>query len=44
MFKGMLIIRINEIVGLWGFLNFPLLRDAFPCQLARGIPLKDGIP
>jgi len=30
--------------GLWGNLNFRLLRDSFPYQLARGIPLKECVP
>jgi len=44
MFKVFLIIIINNSVGLRGDLNFPLLRDAFPYRLARGIPLKEGVP
>jgi hypothetical protein len=40
----LLIVRINNTVGLRGILNFPLLRNAFPYQLARGIPLKEGVP
>jgi len=36
--------RINKSVGLLGILNFRLLRDAFPYRLARGIPLKEGVP
>jgi len=44
MFEILLIVRINKSVGLWGILNLPLLRDAFPGRLARGIPLKKGVP
>jgi hypothetical protein len=44
MFKFLLIVRINQWVGLWGILNFPLLRDVFPYRLAGGFPLKDGVP
>jgi len=35
--------HINSEV-FWGLLSFPLLRDVFPHQLARGIPLKQGVP
>jgi len=41
MFK---VVKINKSVGLRGILNFPLLREAFLYQLARGIPLKEGVP
>jgi hypothetical protein len=44
MFEVFLIVRINKSVGLRGILNFPLLRDAFPYRLVRGIPLKEGVP
>jgi len=44
MFEVFLIVRINKSVGLRGILNFPLLRDAFPYRIARGIPLKEGDP
>jgi hypothetical protein len=44
MFEVLLIVRINKSVGLRGMLNFRLLRDAFPYRLARGIPLKEGVP
>jgi hypothetical protein len=44
MFEVFLIVRINESVGLQGILNIPLLTDAFPYRLARGIPLKEGVP
>jgi hypothetical protein len=44
MFKVFLIIRIKKSVGLQGILNLPLLGDAFPYRLARGIPLKEGVP
>jgi len=35
---------MNKSVGLQGILNFPMLKDAFPYLLARGIPLKEGVP
>jgi len=44
MFEVLLIVSINNSVGLRGILNFHLLRDAFPCRLARGIPLNEGVP
>jgi len=44
MFDVLLIVRIHKNVGLRGILNFHLLRDAFLCRLARGIPLKEGVP
>jgi hypothetical protein len=44
MFEVLLIVGINQSVGVGGILNFCLLRDAFPYRLVRGIPLKDGIP
>jgi hypothetical protein len=44
MFKVLQIVRINKGVGLWGILNFHLLRDVFSYRLARGIPLKVGVP
>jgi hypothetical protein len=44
MFEVLLIVRINNSMGLQGILNFHLLRDAFPYQLGRGIPLKEGVP
>jgi hypothetical protein len=44
MFEVLLIVRINRSMGLRGILNFPLLRDAFLYWLARGIPLKEGVP
>jgi len=44
MFEVLLIVRINKSVGLQGILNLRLLRDAFPYRLARGIPLKEGVP
>jgi hypothetical protein len=43
-FEVLLIVRINKSVGLWGILNFHQLRDAVPYRLARGIPLKKGVP
>jgi len=44
MFEVLLIVRINKNAGLRGILNFRLLRDPFPYRLARGIPLKEGVP
>jgi hypothetical protein len=44
MFEVLLNVIINKIMGLWGILNFRLLRDAFPYLLARGIPLKERVP
>jgi hypothetical protein len=44
MFEVWLMVRINKSVGLRGIFNFPLLRDPFPYRLARGIPLKEGVP
>jgi len=44
MFEVLLIVRINKSVGLRGIRNFHLLRDVFPYRLARGIPLKEGVP
>jgi hypothetical protein len=44
MLEVLLIVRINKSLGLWGFHNFPLLRDTFLYWLARGIPLKEGVP
>jgi len=38
------VFKINNSVGLWGILNFALLRDAFPYWLARAIPLKERVP
>jgi len=38
------VVEINKSVGLRGILNFPLLRDAFPYRLGRGIALKEGVP
>jgi len=43
MFEVLLIISINKCVGLRGILHYPLLRDAFPYRLARGIALKEGV-
>jgi len=43
-FEVLRIVRINKSVGHWGFLNFPMASDAFAYRLARGIPLKEGIP
>ena len=36
--------RNNKSVGVWGTLSFPLLRDAIPPQLVRGITPKEGVP
>jgi hypothetical protein len=44
MFDVFLNVRINKSMGLRGMLNIPLIRDAFPYRLARGIPLKEGVP
>jgi len=44
MFEVLLIVRMKKIVGFWGIINFRLQRDAFPYWLARGIPLKEGVP
>jgi hypothetical protein len=44
MFEVLLIVRLNKSVGLRGILNLRLPRDAFPSRLARGIPLKEGVP
>ena len=38
------IFRNNKRVGPQGSLSFPLLREAFPHRLARGIPLEEGVP
>jgi len=43
-FVVLLIVTINKSVGLRGILNILMLRDAFPYQLARGIPLEEGVP
>jgi len=44
MFEDFLIVRINKSVGHRGILNIYLVRDTFPYRLARGIPLKEGVP
>jgi hypothetical protein len=44
MFDVLLIVRINKSVGLQGILNFRLQRDTFTYRLARGFPLKEGVP
>jgi len=44
LFEVLLIVRINNSVGLQGIVNFRMLGDAFPYWLARGIPLKEGVP
>jgi len=38
------IVTIDQSVGLGGILDFPLLGGLFPYRLARGIPLKEGVP
>jgi hypothetical protein len=43
MFEVLLIVRINISMGHQGIVSILLLRDAFPYQLARGIPLKEGV-
>ena len=43
-FEVLLIVRINKSMGLRGILNVHLRRDVFPYRLARGIPLKEGVP
>jgi hypothetical protein len=44
MFKVSVNVRIIKTIGLWGIVNFRMLRDAFPYRLARGNPLKEGVP
>jgi hypothetical protein len=44
MFEILQIVIIDKSVGLEGILTFRLLRKSFPYQLARGIPLKKGVP
>jgi hypothetical protein len=44
MLEALQMVRNNKSVGIRGHRNFRLLRDAFPYQLARGIPLKEGVP
>jgi len=44
MFLVLLIYKINKSLGVWGIINFRLLRDVFPDRLARGIPPKEGVP
>jgi len=44
MFEVLLIVRINNCMGLQGILNICLLRDTFRYWLACGIPLKEGVP
>jgi len=41
MFEVLLIVKS---VGLRVILHFPLLREAFPYRLVRGIPVKEGVP
>ena len=44
LYKMFEVLLIIESAGLRGILHFPLLRDAFPYRLARGITLKEGVP
>jgi hypothetical protein len=44
MFDVLLLVKINNTVGLEGILNIPCLRDASLYRLARGIPLREGVP
>ena len=44
MFEVFLIVSINNSVGVWAILNFPLLGDVFLYRLARRIPLKEEVP
>ena len=43
-FEVLLMVRIDESVGVRGIRNFRLLGDAFLYRLARGIPLMEGVP
>jgi hypothetical protein len=42
--EQLLSMKITRSVGFWGIPNFRQLRDMFPYRLARGIPLKEGVP
>jgi len=44
MFDILQILITSKSMGLWGILNFQLLRHPFPYQLARRIPVKEGVP
>jgi hypothetical protein len=44
MIEVLLIISINDSMGLQGIVNFHLLRDSFVYRLARGLPLNEGVP
>ena len=44
LFEVLPIDRINKSVDLRGIFLFRLIRDEFPFRLARGIPLKEGVP
>jgi hypothetical protein len=44
MLEFLLIVRLNNSMGLQRMLNFRLLKDVSPHQLARGIPLKEEVP
>jgi len=44
MFEVFLIVSINNSVGVWAILIFPLLGDVFLYRLARRIPLKEEVP
>jgi len=43
MFEVLLIVKVNKRVGLKRILNFHLLKDTFPYQLAKGIPPKERV-
>ena len=43
MFEVLLIVRINNSMGLWGILKFRLQMDMFPYWQAIAIPLKEGV-
>jgi len=43
MFNVLLVFRINKRVDHQGIINFHLLRDTFPHQLAREIPFKEEV-
>jgi hypothetical protein len=44
MFEVFLIVKINKSMGFRGIITLRLLKDGFPYRLARGIPLKEGVP
>jgi hypothetical protein len=43
MLEVLLIVKINNRVGVHGILNLRLLRDAFLYRLAIGIPSTEGV-